>query len=75
MSIVDTRTPTRVRIIPIGDERWRITRPDGEVLGYIDRSPAAAGDRFHARRMLVLQRRFLPVGDFWSLEDAVEALS
>ncbi|QYH35817.1 DUF2163 domain-containing protein [Salinibacterium sp. M195] len=58
--------------VQLNDDLWRITRPDGEVLGYVQRWQAAAGARFQAKRMLQRQRRFLPLGDFWSIDDALD---
>ncbi|MEP6478514.1 MAG: hypothetical protein ABJB03_03920 [Rhodoglobus sp.] len=61
-----------ISMIQLHDDLWRVTRPDGEVLGYIERRGEPAGHRFRAKRMLQRQRRFLPVGDFWSIDDAVD---
>ena len=61
-----------VAMIQLHDDLWRVTRTDGEVLGYIERIPSAAGSRFVAKRMLQRQRRFLPVGEFWTVDDAME---
>jgi hypothetical protein len=69
-----TQTPMHARVatVQLHDDLWRITRHDGEVLGYIERSSSQAGERFLAKRMLHVQRRFLPIGEFWSLGDALE---
>lgn len=61
-----------VAVIQLHDDLWRVTRKNGEVLGYVERSAAPAGQRFVAKRMLQRQRRFLPVGEFWSLDDAMD---
>lgn len=61
-----------VATIQLNDDLWRITRASGEVLGYVERVSTAAGHRFVAKRMLQRQRRFLPVGEFWSADDAME---
>lgn len=61
-----------ISMIQLHDDLWRVTRPDGEVLGYIERLDEPAGHRFRAKRMLQRQRRFLPVGEFWSIDDAVD---
>lgn len=58
--------------VELNDDLWRITRPDGEVLGYVHRWQSAAGARFQAKQMLQRQRRFLPLGDFWSIDDALD---
>lgn len=67
-----TGSRTGVTVIQLHDDLWRVTRRDGEVLGYVERSTAAGGHRFQAKRMLPRQRRFLPIGQFWSLDDAME---
>lgn len=61
-----------VATVHLHDDLWRVTRPDGEVLGYVERVTSPAGARFHAKRMLQRQRRFLPIGEFWSFDDAME---
>ena len=61
-----------VAAVQLHDDLWRITRPAGEVLGYVERTATAAGSRFIAKRMLQRQRRFLPVGEFWSIDDALD---
>jgi hypothetical protein len=58
--------------VTLHDDLWRITKPDGEVLGYVERVDSPAGHRFVAKRLLQRQRRFLPVGEFWSADDAME---
>jgi hypothetical protein len=69
-----TLAPSRpgVSTVQLHDDLWRVTRPDGEVLGYIERTDTTAGHRFTAKRMLQRQRRFLPIGDFWSIGDALD---
>ncbi|MEP6481973.1 MAG: hypothetical protein ABJA94_08205 [Rhodoglobus sp.] len=71
---VDPLTAIRFGVVTIQlhDDLWRVTRPDGDVLGYIERSSSAAGSRFVAKRMLQRQRRFLPIGEFWSISDALD---
>ena len=65
-------TQASVATVQLGDDLWRITRAGGEVLGYIERHLTAAGQRFTAKRMMQRQRRFLPIGDFWTIEDALD---
>lgn len=61
-----------VATIQLNDDLWRVTRPAGEVLGYVERLSTPAGHRFVAKRMLPRQRRFLAVGEFWTLDDAMD---
>jgi hypothetical protein len=74
LDFVAPSTPVRsgVATIQLHDDLWRITRPDGEVLGYVERTSNPAGHRFTAKRMLPRQRRFLGLGEFWTLDDALE---
>lgn len=58
-------------VLQLHDSLWRVTRADGDVLGYIERLDAPSGDRFRAKRFLPRQRRFLIDGEFWSMDDAV----
>ncbi len=59
-------------VVQLHDALWRITRVDGEVLGYVERFPVRDGVRYRAKRFLPRQRRFLVDGEFWSMDDAVE---
>ena len=61
-----------VATIQLHDDLWRITRPDGEVLGYVERRSTPSGPRFQAKRMLQRQRRFLAVGEFWEFDAAMD---
>ena len=74
LEFIDTPTFARtgVTTVQLGDDLWRVTRAGGEVLGYVERSTTPAGQRFLAKRMLQRQRRFLPVGEFWSVDDAMD---
>ena len=69
---LNTATRSGVVSVQLHDDLWRVTRADGEVLGYVDRTTTAAGDRFGARRLLPRQRRFLAVGEFWRFDDAMD---
>lgn len=60
-----------VETVPVGASLWRVIRPGGAMLGYIDRIPGPGGDQFRVRRMLTTQRRFIPIGDFSRFEDAL----
>ncbi len=57
--------------VQLHDELWRLTRPGGEVLGYIERFEERGLPRYRAKRLLQ-QRRFLPVGEFWRFDDALD---
>lgn len=73
-TVLDRPTPLRngVVTVQLHDDLWRVTRSDGEVLGYIERTASPSGQRYIAKRMLQRQRRFLPVGEFWTVDDAMD---
>jgi hypothetical protein len=65
-------------LVQLHDELWRVTRRSGEVLGYIESfteagSSANSGDRrFRAKRMFSSRRPSMPLGEFWSIDDAID---
>jgi hypothetical protein len=71
---VDHATVNRfgIAMIQLHDELWRVTRSTGEVLGYIESFPENGTLRYRAKRMFSSQRRSLPLGEFWSIDDAVD---
>jgi hypothetical protein len=71
-------TPTArpgVALVQLHNELWRVTRPSGEVLGYIERFAEPEGTRYRAKRLLVQQRRFVIVGEFWGIDEALDCFS
>ena len=78
MTILDFTGPTTstfragINLVQLHDELWRVTRPGGEVLGYVERFRANGGDRFRAKRMIGVQRRFVAIGEFWTIGEAVD---
>ena len=69
-----TRTRHGIRCVQLHDELWRVTRTDGSVLGYLERFADPRGERFRSKRLLPLQQRFVVIGEFWSIDDAIDAL-
>ena len=63
-----------VRLLRVHNTLWRVIRPGGEVLGYLEQFPSPGGHRFRAKRLVPRQSRFVIVGEFWSADDAVESL-
>ena len=61
-----------IALVELGEALWRVTRPDGDVLGYVEAFSTPAGPKYRAKRMLALQRRFVPIGEFWVMNDAVD---
>jgi hypothetical protein len=61
-----------IALVQLHDELWRVTRPHGEVLGYIEQFRVRDGLRFRSKRFMLRQRRFMVMGEFWSMDDAIE---
>ena len=61
-----------IALVELGDALWRVTRPDGDVLGYVESFEASGGTRYRAKRMLTSQRRFVPIGEFWVMGEALD---
>jgi hypothetical protein len=61
-----------INLVQLHDELWRVTRPDGDVLGYVERFRVREGLRYRAKRLVARQRRFIVMGEFWSIDDAIE---
>ena len=61
-----------LHLVQLHDELWRVTRPSGEVLGYLERFGVRTGVRFRAKRFIARQCRFVEMGEFWSIDDAVD---
>jgi DNA-directed RNA polymerase subunit N (RpoN/RPB10) len=61
-----------VALVELGETLWRVTKHDGEVLGYVEAFDSLGGTRYRAKRMIVRQQRFVPVGEFWLMGDAVD---
>lgn len=59
-------------VVPLNSTLWRVTRADGDVIGYVERFAESRGTRFRAKRMIVRQQRFVAVGEFWSMDDALD---
>lgn len=64
-----------ITLIPLHDGLWRVTRPDGEVLGYVETLEGGDGQRFRAKRISMRLRRFVNIGEFWAMHDAVECFA
>ena len=61
-----------LHLVQLHDELWRVTRPSGDVLGYVEQFRVRAGLRFRAKRYIVRHRRFVGMGEFWSMDDALD---
>ena len=71
---VSTGSRSAARLQQVNDRLWRVTRPSGEMLGYVESFDSPAGDRYRAKRYLLRARRFQLLGEFWRIDDATDAL-
>ena len=69
-----TKPQHGVALIQLHDELWRVTRPSGDVLGYVESFLDPRGRRYRSKRLIPLQKRFINIGEFWSFDDAVDCL-
>lgn len=77
MAVLDfagTKTTVRrgISLVEISPALTRVTRVTGEVLGYIEVVGAGHDCSFSARRLISDGRGMLPLGEFWSVDDAVD---
>lgn len=63
-----------LHLVQLHDGLWRVTRTDGDVLGYVECFMDPRGPRFRSKRLIALQKRFVVLGDFWAFDDAVDCL-
>ena len=63
-----------LRLIPIGDSRWRLVDAAGLIIGHVDTVTEARGTRYRALHYHPGSRSFRELGAFWSLDDAVDCL-
>ena len=61
-----------ISLVQLHEELWRVTRPHGDMLGYIEQFRVRDGLRYRAKRFLPRQRRFWVMGEFWSMDDALD---
>lgn len=58
-------------LVQVKDGLWRVADSTGAILGHIERTADADGDRFLARR-LTLSTRTLELGAFWRIDEATD---
>jgi hypothetical protein len=66
--------PPRIRLLPVATGLWRVVDGDGRALGHLRRLVEPEGERLRALRFHAATRTFRDVGDFWTTQDAVDAL-
>jgi hypothetical protein len=63
-----------ITVLALHGRLWRATRPDGAVLGYVELLDTADGERYLSKRLRPRAQGFLPVGEFWTADEAIESL-
>lgn len=65
-----------LKAVPLHSGLLRVTRLDGTVLGYLEPLDEPQGERFRVKRMRMREQfgRFLILGEFWSLDEALDCL-
>jgi hypothetical protein len=63
-----------VTVLALHGRLWRATRADGAVLGYVELVVTDEGDRFLSKRLRPRAQGFLPIGEFWTADEAIESL-
>jgi hypothetical protein len=62
------------RILDVRDDLSRVTRANGEIVGYVDRIDVAGDTAYRARRYVATERRFVELPSVWSADDALDTL-
>jgi hypothetical protein len=77
MTVLDfagTRSTVRrgLTLVEISPTLSRVTRLSGEVLGYVEVIGAGRDRAYSSRRLISGGRGMLPLGEFWTMDDAVD---
>lgn len=76
---VQIPTPTLAPGVPLrladaAPALWRVIDRSGRVIGHLQALAQGSGVRYRARRFHAASRAFLELGEFWSVDDAVDCL-
>ena len=63
-----------VRLAGAAPSLWRVIDRSGRVIGHIQALVQSDGVRFRARRFRAATRAFIELGEFWSIDDAIDCL-
>jgi len=61
-----------VQVVPLANLRWRVTRGQGQVLGYVDEVEVADAPRWQSKRMRHGTAQMVVLGEFDSPGDALD---
>lgn len=63
-----------IRVVPVNGGMWRITTPDGTMIGHVQLDEQPDATRYVAKRYSMRERAFRLLGEFRTGAAAVEAL-
>lgn len=63
-----------VTVLALHGRMWRAMLPDGAVLGYVEIIETPEGERYLSKRLRPRAQGFLPVGQFWTADEAIDSL-
>jgi len=63
-----------VRLDDAAPSLWRVIDRSGRVIGHLQALALSTGIRYRARRFHAASRAFLELGEFWSVDDAIDCL-
>lgn len=61
-----------IAMTQVSPSLWRVSRAAGGLIGHIERLHGDDGDRFVAKRLLPRGPRYLSLGEYWSIDDAID---
>jgi hypothetical protein len=59
----------------VNDYLWRVAAPAGHILGHVERTETPSGDVYVAKRLNPAAMRFIALGEFWNIDDAIDCLT
>jgi predicted methyltransferase len=68
------RSHTGLRLVALHGGLTRVLHRDGGVIGYVETLDEQGGTRYRAKRMRPRAAGFLLVGEFWTADEALDAL-
>jgi hypothetical protein len=63
-----------VRLAAAAPALWRVIDPSGRVIGHLQALAEGPSVRYRARRFHPASRAFRELGEFWSIEDAIDCV-
>jgi hypothetical protein len=68
------RAHAGLQLVALHGGLTRVLHRDGGVIGYVETLEEQGGTRFRAKRMRPRAAGFVVVGDFWTADEALDAL-